>query len=186
VELILDAGSVLGEGAIWDEEKQVLYWVDIDPGLVHVCDLATHKDRSLQVGQPVGTVVPRASGGLMLAVRDGFMSLDLETGRTALVAVPPRHNPENGFNDGKCDPAGRFYARYKNGSELDHIGFIVDDAEKRFKLLVKRGARSAARPSGDESETLAYVKDPDGIWIELIGPGRKPKEERLVRKGTHG
>ena len=80
----------------------------------------------------------------------------------------------------------RFYARYKNGSELDHIGFIVDDAEKRFKLLVKRGARSAARPSGDESETLAYVKDPDGIWIELIGPGRKPKEERLVRKGTHG
>ena len=122
MELILDAGSVLGEGAIWDEEKQVLYWVDIDLGLVHVCDLATHKDRSLQVGQPVGTVVPRASGGLMLAVRDGFMSLDLETGRTALVAVPPRHNPENGFNDGKCDPAGRFYARYKNGSELDHIG----------------------------------------------------------------
>ena len=80
----------------------------------------------------------------------------------------------------------RFYQKYKNGSELDHNGFIVDDAEKWFKLLVRRGARPAARPFGDESETLAYVKDPDGIWIELIGPGRKPKEERLVRKGTHG
>ena len=80
----------------------------------------------------------------------------------------------------------RFYHKYKNGSELDHIGFIVDDAEKWFKLLVRRGARPAARPFGDESETLAYVKDPDGIWIELIGPGRKPKEERLVRKSTHG
>lgn len=80
----------------------------------------------------------------------------------------------------------RFYQKYKNGSELDHIGFIVDDAEKWFKLLVRRGARPAARPFGDESETLAYVKDPDGIWIELIGPGRKSKEERLVRKGTHG
>ena len=33
VELILDARSVLGESAIWDKEKQVLYWVDIDPGL---------------------------------------------------------------------------------------------------------------------------------------------------------
>jgi catechol 2,3-dioxygenase-like lactoylglutathione lyase family enzyme len=75
----------------------------------------------------------------------------------------------------------RFYERYKNGSELDHIGFIVDDAVKWFKLLRKRGARPACRPFGDESETLAYVKDPDGIWIELIGPGMKPKEARQVR-----
>jgi len=67
----------------------------------------------------------------------------------------------------------RFYERYKKGSELDHIGFIVDDAVKWFRLLVKRGARPACRPFGDEAETLAYVKDPDGIWIELIGPGRK-------------
>ena len=70
----------------------------------------------------------------------------------------------------------RFYEQYKNGSELDHIGFIVDDAVEWFKLLVRRGARPAARPFGDESETLAYVKDPDGIWIELIGPGRKHSE----------
>jgi len=70
----------------------------------------------------------------------------------------------------------RFYERYKNGSELDHIGFIVDDAVKWFKLLIKRGAKPAAKPLGDEAETLAYVKDPDGIWIELIGPGRKPTE----------
>jgi catechol 2,3-dioxygenase-like lactoylglutathione lyase family enzyme len=78
----------------------------------------------------------------------------------------------------------RFYAKYKTGSELDHIGFVVDDAEKWFKLLVKRGARPAAEPFGDESETLAYVKDPDGIWIELIGPDRKPRQKRLTRKGT--
>jgi catechol 2,3-dioxygenase-like lactoylglutathione lyase family enzyme len=78
----------------------------------------------------------------------------------------------------------RFYERYKNGSELDHIGFIVDDAVKWFKLLLKRGARPACRPFADESETLAYVKDPDGIWIELIGPGVKPKEARSVRSHT--
>ncbi len=70
----------------------------------------------------------------------------------------------------------RFYKKYKNGSELDHIGFIVDDAEKWFNLLVKQGARPAVEPFGDESETLAYVKDPDGVWVELIGPGRKRRE----------
>jgi catechol 2,3-dioxygenase-like lactoylglutathione lyase family enzyme len=66
-----------------------------------------------------------------------------------------------------------FYEKYRNGSELDHIGFIVDDAVGWFELLVRRGAKPAAKPFGDEAETLAYVKDPDGIWVELIGPGRK-------------
>ncbi len=109
-ELVLDARSVLGEGAIWDAKKGVLYWVDIDAGLVHVFDPASGRDVSISVGQPVGTVVPRARGGLMLAVRDGFMSLDQGTGETALEAAPPGHEPAHRFNDGKCDPAGRFWA----------------------------------------------------------------------------
>jgi len=62
----------------------------------------------------------------------------------------------------------KFYEKYRNGSELDHIGFIVDDAVRWFNLLVKRGAKPAADPFGDANETLAYVKDPDGIWIELL------------------
>ena len=71
----------------------------------------------------------------------------------------------------------KFYEKYRNGSELDHIGFIVDDAVRWFNLLVKRGAKPAADPFGDANETLAYVKDPDGIWIELIGPGIKRRSE---------
>lgn len=65
----------------------------------------------------------------------------------------------------------KFYEKYRNGTELDHIGFKVDDALSWFNLLLKRGAKPATKPFGDANETLAYVKDPDGIWIELIGPG---------------
>jgi len=156
VELILDARSVLGEGAIWDEEKQVLYWVDIDPGLVHVYDLATHKDRSLQVGQPVGTVVPRASGGLMLAVRDGFMSLDLETGRTALVAVPLGHNPENRFNDGKCDPAGRFWAGTKETPDHKGALFRLDRDLSVHQMVDGIGCSNGLAWSLDK-KTMYYI-----------------------------
>ena len=69
----------------------------------------------------------------------------------------------------------KYYGKYRNGSELDHIGFTVDDAVKWFDVLLRRGAKPAAEPFGDANETLAYVKDPDGIWIELIGPGIKHK-----------
>ena len=110
VELLVDAHAQVGEGPLWDEEQQVLYWVDILSSLLYIYDPATGENRALDVGQHVGTVVTRASGGLMLAVREGFASFDLETQELTLIANPEAHITGNRFNDGKCDPAGRFWA----------------------------------------------------------------------------
>jgi sugar lactone lactonase YvrE len=109
-ELVLDAKATLGEGAIWDADRRVLYWVDIMGCQVHVYDPATNQDQAIDVGQYVGTVVGRRSGGAMLALHHGFASLDLETGQVEIVADPEQHLPGNRFNDGKCGPAGRFWA----------------------------------------------------------------------------
>ena len=109
-DLVIDAQAALGEGPLWHAQTQRLYWVDIIPGEVHVYDPAAGTDRCINVGQQVGTVVPRVSGGLMLALEHGFASLDLETERLTLLADPEAHLPGNRFNDGKCDPAGRFWA----------------------------------------------------------------------------
>ena len=110
VELLVDAHAQVGEGPLWDEERQVLYWVDILSSLLYIYDPATGENRALDVGQHVGTVVTRASGGLMLAVREGFASFDLESQELTLIANPEAHITGNRFNDGKCDPAGRFWA----------------------------------------------------------------------------
>ena len=110
VELLVDAHAQVGEGPLWDEEQQVLYWVDILSSLLYIYDPATGENRALDVGRHVGTVVTRASGGLMLAVREGFASFDLETQELTLIANPEAHITGNRFNDGKCDPAGRFWA----------------------------------------------------------------------------
>ena len=88
----------------------MLYWVDISGCAVHIFDPAAGTDRAIDVGQPVGTIVPRRSGGVMVAFRDGFAALDLESGALTMIADPEAHLPENRFNDGKCDPAGRFWA----------------------------------------------------------------------------
>ncbi len=110
VELLVDERALVGEGPLWDEEEQVLYWVDILNSRLFIYDPASGENRTLDVGQHVGTVVTRASGGLMLAVREGFASFDLETQELTLIANPEAHVTGNRFNDGKCDPAGRFWA----------------------------------------------------------------------------
>jgi sugar lactone lactonase YvrE len=110
--LLLDAKATLGEGAHWCGATRRLYWVDILESQLRWFDPKTGEDRMVDVGEHVGTVVPRAKGGVMLAVRHGFASFDPERGASSLklVAEPERDKPNNRFNDGKCDPAGRFWA----------------------------------------------------------------------------
>ncbi len=110
VELLLNTRALVGEGPLWDEKNQLLYWVDILSSQLYAYDPATGENQSWDVGQHVGTVVLRQSGGVMLAVRDGFASFDLSNGNLTLLADPEADQPGNRFNDGKCDPAGRFWA----------------------------------------------------------------------------
>ncbi len=109
-EVAVRVEAIVGEGAIWDADKSVLYWLDILGSQLYVFDPKTGQNRAIDVGQTVGTVVPRASGGVMVALHNGFAALDLETEKVTPVADPERDIPANRFNDGKCDPAGRFWA----------------------------------------------------------------------------
>ena len=63
----------------------------------------------------------------------------------------------------------RFYAEYAVGEELDHLAFKVGDVKKAYDLLLSKGATPAVTP-GESKGTEVYVKDPDGVWIELLGP----------------
>ena len=97
-----------GEGPIWWHDA--LYFVDIEGHCVHRYNPADGSERTWNVGQRVGTVVPRASGGLVIAGDHGFLFLDEETGALTPIADPEHDQPDNRFNDGKCSPDGRFFA----------------------------------------------------------------------------
>ena len=68
-------------------------------------------NRTIPTCQAVGTVVKRQSGGLVVALHNGFAHIDLRTERMVPLGEDPEHAiPANRFNDGKCDPAGRLWA----------------------------------------------------------------------------
>jgi len=75
-------------------------------------------------------------------------------------------------------PLGKkYYEEYVEGSELDHLAFWCEDVRKSYEKVLKGGATSAVEPWYEGGYTLAFVKDPDGIWIELIG--------RKVKRAAH-
>jgi sugar lactone lactonase YvrE len=124
VEIALDARDELGEGALWDHSAGRLISVDIMQGRVHLFDPDSRERKTLSVGQPVGAAVPCRRGGLMLAVRDGFAHLDLESGDLTFVAYVERDAPDRRMNDGSCDAAGRFWAGTMRFDEKPGFGSL--------------------------------------------------------------
>jgi sugar lactone lactonase YvrE len=148
----------LGEGPVWDARDQSLYWVDIPEGRVHQI-AADGSLSSWDTGQPVGTVVPRSSGGLVVAVQDGFMALDPASGALTTLAEVERDRPENRMNDGACDRAGRFYAGTMADDESPGAGALyrLDPDLSVTRLVTGVGTSNGIGWSPDER--LMYYTD---------------------------
>lgn len=107
LEVVWDAGATLGEGAIWYKDR--LYWVDIEEGRLHLYDPKTDGKQTFQLPGKVGTVVPRKSGGLVVAGAFGLALFDPAREKFTPLPNPPAETLAGRFNDGKCDPLGRLW-----------------------------------------------------------------------------
>ena len=107
-ELVVTFGSMVGEGPVWDARIERLAWVDIGEARLYL----TARDgdtRTIQLPAAIGSFAPRASGGWVAALADGFWAV-AEDGSVERIADVQSDRPDLRFNDGKCDPQGRFWA----------------------------------------------------------------------------
>jgi lactoylglutathione lyase len=74
-------------------------------------------------------------------------------------------------------PRNRFHEKYKPGSEFDHLGFWSEDVDRTYAQLVSKGAKTAMKPFSDDGQRLTYIKDPDGMWIEIFGADKRKKKQ---------
>lgn len=102
--------AILGEGPVWDEVEEKLYWIDILSGSLFAYSLREKKNRTYDAGAHLGAVALRRKGGLLMALQTGFAFFDPIERQLTHVTDPEPHIPDNRFNDGKCDPSGRFWA----------------------------------------------------------------------------
>jgi lactoylglutathione lyase len=78
-------------------------------------------------------------------------------------------------------PDKKYYEEYVEGSELDHLAYWCKDVRKSYEKVLAGGATSAIEPWDESGYTLAFVRDPDGVWIELIGKKTQTKKAARVQ-----
>jgi len=76
-------------------------------------------------------------------------------------------------------PGSKFFEKYVEGSELDHLAFSCDNVRESYKKALARGATSAVEPWDEGGSTLAFVRDPDGVWIELHSKPPVPNRKKV-------
>ncbi len=160
-ELALDARAELGEGPHWHAERGELVWVDIMAGAVHQFEPASGSDRSFRVGQPVGAAVPRAAGGLVLALRDGIATVEDGPGELRWLASLERDMSRTRMNDAACDAAGRLWAGTMDMSQSEPIGSLYRiDPDGSVETALTGVTISNGLGWSPDGGTLYYVDTP--------------------------
>jgi len=151
---ILNIAATLGEGAIWDQRDSVLWWVDITDRRLHRFTPATGADRAWSMPSTIGTVVPRNAGGVVVALGNVVAAFDPDS--ATLTTLAGIDQPEQRFNDGKCDPAGRLW-----------VGAMALDqrpAAGALYRLAAGGALNAQVPGVTISNGIVWSRDGATCW----------------------
>ncbi|CAN7740855.1 SMP-30/gluconolactonase/LRE family protein [Paenibacillus sp. LjRoot153] len=112
--VVADVKALLGEGPSWDAKSGKLYWVDILCNRLYVLEPSSGCQSVYDFDQMISAVVPRKTGGLMAVTEKGYHSLSLKDGKLIPIYDPEETMTNSRFNDGKCDPQGRFWAGTKD------------------------------------------------------------------------
>jgi sugar lactone lactonase YvrE len=166
VECVVRAGALLGECPVWSELEARLYWVDIEGRAIHRYDPSTNLDDRRSVpGRPGSIALTQRVGRLLVALESQLVWFDWASGACEPWIQLEPEGTGNRLNDGRCDPAGRFW-----------VGSMFDPAAaRRFTGLLHRvspeGEVTTVRSGIGVANGLAF--SPDGSTMYFADTPRE-------------
>lgn len=124
IDVVVDHTSLLAEGPVWDDIKKCICWIDIINGMIHQFSTEQKRFTSITVHQMIGSFAICVNGNFIVALHHGFAFVNRKDGTMTKITDPEAHLPANRFNEGKCDPAGRFWAGTMPLNETENCGSV--------------------------------------------------------------
>uniref|UniRef100_A0ABI7W864 Regucalcin n=1 Tax=Felis catus TaxID=9685 RepID=A0ABI7W864_FELCA len=164
IECVLPENCRCGESPVWEEASDSLLFVDIPAKKVCRWDSLSKGVQQVTVDAPVSSVALRQSGGYVATIGTKFCALNWEDQSVAVLATVDKDKKNNRFNDGKVDPAGRYFAAnrrsvYKLEKEEQIPDGMCIDAEGKLWVACYNGGR-VIRLDPETGKRLQTVKLP--------------------------
>lgn len=182
-----DVRALLGEGPVWVEAEQALYWLDIKGKKIFRLD-GTGDVASWDTPIRVGSIAPRQGGGFIAGTEHGFARIDLDEGRFDIVHDPEPGLPGNRFNDGTTDLRGRFWAGTMDDAEEAATGSLYRlDADGACRTI-DSGYRVTNGPAFAPDGSRMYHSDSalQLIYAFDLGEDGAPGQRRLFASFAEG
>ena len=135
----------------------------------------------------VGSFAPARDGSFVVALRDGIWRFDPASDARSQLAVAPYDMTEERFNDGKCDPVGRFWVGSIDEPRRPGRGRPLVLSRRPFSSGASRGSRSATAWPGAPTRARCTGPTPTAhtVWAfdfePLSGAMSRPARVRAVR-----
>ena len=160
-EIVVESSCLIGEGPVWDRRNKCIYWVDIPQCEIYQFFPMQNKSRTYKTDNMVGSFALRASGGIIAALKNGFAIIDLDNETTQLLTDPEAYIKNNRFNDGKCDPAGRYWAGTMDMSGRPNAGGLyMLESNHLASIKIKDVSCSNGLAWSADNSTFYYIDTP--------------------------
>lgn len=138
-EPLFQAQNALGEAPLWHPSEQRLYWVDIIGGDLYQSTGGLSGFTKTHFETPIGSFGFRANDGIILATGDGFSLWQNGQNTPEILWNPLPDRDGVRLNDGKVDPAGRFWAGSMDTASIEGELYRLDPDGTQHTLLKKIG-----------------------------------------------
>ena len=109
-EIFNDCSNHLGEGPIWSNDQQTLYWLDLPmPSKLFKLHLPTNNLEIFEMPEMISAMAVRPNGDMLVASHHGINNYNFQEKKlTKILDIEPE-KPQNRCNDGAADSKGRFW-----------------------------------------------------------------------------
>ena len=152
----------LGESPRWDEQEQALWWVDILRHRLYRWQAESGVIVKRDLGQEVGCFSLCHAGGLILGGQSGLLRLpELTSAHAHVLHAPEADRPWQRFNDGRCDPAGRFIAGTMNPRKDEQFGSFYQLTANALRPLLGKSWTCNGLAFSPDGQTLYWSDTPN-------------------------
>lgn len=166
---IIPSQCALGEGPIWDDQRQQIFWVDILGNTVHRADENGQNPNTFQTPDYVSNIFLTEEGEeMILCLPDAFYLWNPESNQLKKWVEMPDYDQEVRTNDGFCDVHGNLWIGTMALSEKPGLGKLyVLDTNMNWHVMLDQTSISNGIRCLPDGETYYYIDTPTQLIREF-------------------